>query len=193
MTEVTCSATGCGRQAKGRWCSAHYSRLRRLGAVRADVPIRSRVLLGASLILDPVTGCLLWPASISDTGYGSWVVDGKTRNAHRVAYEKAFGPIPDGLSVLHRCDVRACCNPDHLFLGTQADNMADASAKGRMSRGEARHNARLTESAVRAIRQSRAAGVSSLVLAREFGVSPRTIRDVGNRHTWKHLDASEEI
>lgn len=80
--------------------------------------------------------CWLWTAATIGGGYGQimGVVNGKRRPvyAHRVSWEMAFGPIPADLYVLHRCDVPLCVNPDHLFLGTQGDNLADARAKGRL-------------------------------------------------------------
>lgn len=81
--------------------------------------------------VEPNTGCHLWIGAVSDSGYGSVSIKGKMRLAHRVSYELRVGPIPLGLLVLHRCDVRCCVNPDHLFLGTYADNENDKIAKGR--------------------------------------------------------------
>lgn len=138
--------------------------------------------------------CWEWRGSISDTGYGQIAVRTSVpRSTHRVSWELHFGPIPDGMCVLHRCDNRPCVNPDHLFLGTRADNVADRIAKGRphgkengrgVTRGSAHHKAKLTEADVARIRQSNA---SVQHLASFYGVSTAAIRHVLTRKSWRHV------
>ncbi|MGW2169160.1 HNH endonuclease signature motif containing protein [Streptomyces sp. NPDC001705] len=80
-------------------------------------------------------GCWEWGASRHRNGYGQFHLPGKRHAlAHRASWLLLFGPIPDGLHVLHRCDNRPCVRPDHLFLGTRVDNMQDMAAKGRRGR-----------------------------------------------------------
>ena len=99
--------------------------------------------------------CLVWTGARNSAGYGQIHWEGRTVYVHRLVYETQFGPIPDGLYVCHRCDNPPCFAPDHLFLGTNADNQRDASAKGRKPRGEAHGGHRLTDVQVEAIRSSR--------------------------------------
>ena len=139
---------------------------------------------------EPNTGCYLWLGTLSNQGYGIVhnPADGKQMRASRVAFSRAHGPIPYGLFVLHKCDNPPCVNPDHLFLGTQADNMRDRLEKGRWKGGgppgEAAPLAKLTSDAVTAIRSSSEGGG---VLARRYGVTRWTIMDIRHRRTWHHL------
>jgi hypothetical protein len=95
-------------------------------------------------IPEPTSGCWIWEGTRDPGGYGR-IRDGRRyRLAHRVAWELAFGPIPDGFAVCHRCDNRACINLTHLFLGTLTDNNRDRMRKGRSSVG-ARHSERIIE------------------------------------------------
>ena len=81
-------------------------------------------------------GCWLWRGAITSTGYGHMKVGEHYEKAHRIAWRFAYGVIPDGLQVCHRCDNPPCVNPDHLFLGTQVDNLRDCYRKGRMPQFE---------------------------------------------------------
>jgi hypothetical protein len=119
------------------------------------------------------------------TGYGDLSYNGKRQGAHRVAYRIAVGPISDGMSVLHRCDVRACVRPDHLFLGTQAVNIEDMKQKNRGSFGGKRWSAKLNEEAIRIIRATYVPRKNTGELARRFGVNPRHIVAIVRHERWK--------
>jgi len=86
---------------------------------------------------DPLSGCHIWHGPSVNGGYGHLRYHGQKWLAHRLAWTLKHGPIPDGMILCHRCDERRCCNPDHLFLGTRGDNMADLKAK-RLARSDAR-------------------------------------------------------
>ncbi len=140
----------------------------------------------------PESGCWLWTGFVMPNGYGMVgdVEDGKCTHplAHRAIWRAFNGPIPDGLCVLHRCDVRCCVNPAHLFLGTHLDNMRDMDCKGRRitpsRKGERNAFAKLTDSQVREIRASKE---SSWVLAPLFGVTPSAVQQARNGRRWSHV------
>lgn len=90
--------------------------------------------------IEPNSYCWLWLMCVNDAGYGMISdVDAKPRRVHRVSWRIFRGEIPKGMHVCHKCDVRSCCNPDHLFLGTDADNHRDRDAKGRHYRPKLTH------------------------------------------------------
>jgi len=134
-------------------------------------------------------GCWEWQLSKSDTGYGCFY-DGRAYHAHRYSWIQANGPIPRGLLVLHACDNRACVNPDHLFLGTHAENSRDMVSKGRQRRprttaGEAHGESKLTDAAVREIRAS---SLTGRALAAKFGVSESAVSLVRRGKSWSHVE-----
>jgi hypothetical protein len=140
--------------------------------------------------VDKTDGCWLWTGCIAPTGYGQ-IMNPDTRvamSAHRVSWELHFGQIPDGLFVLHRCDVRACVRPDHLFLGTNADNMTDKTQKRRHSFGESHPLSRLTESDVRAIHAEwEAGGTTQRAIADRFGIDRSQVSEILSGRAWSHV------
>lgn len=135
--------------------------------------------------------CWEWQAGTC-RGYGVTSERGVQILAHRVSFEFAYGPIPEGMHVCHHCDNPPCVNPAHLFAGTPADNIQDMYAKGRNRDlgmpGDINPNASLTEAQVREIRDRLTGRYGEHVkLAREFGVSRLTIGDIANRRTWRHI------
>lgn len=134
--------------------------------------------------------CWLWERQTNRLGYGT-IGRGPAKHdrAHRVSWEIHNGPIPDGMHVLHSCDVRACVNPAHLRLGTHAENMADRSSRGRVNaaRGERCALSKLTEGQVLEIRRRRAAGERQIALAREFGINRSLVWQIVTRRIWRHV------
>lgn len=149
-----------------------------------------------SILPEPNSGCWLWTKGLSDKGYGIiWgAINGPARvwNSHRVSWILHCGPIPDGSFVLHKCDVRCCVNPDHLFLGDHKENMADMARKkrGRPPSGEAHVWAALTADAVREIRSRPG---ETKVFADAFGVSRTTICRARNASSWKHVGLRAQL
>jgi len=132
--------------------------------------------------------CWLWTASTDSDGYGTFYVGAhRIYLAHRVAWELYRGPIPEGMCVLHSCDNPPCVNPEHLFLGTQADNGRDKANKGRQIRGSKQWCHKLTENQIFQIRELCKRGYTQVDVARFFGVGELQIRRIVNRKVWKHI------
>lgn len=144
---------------------------------------------------EPNSGCQIWLSSSRNSyGHGHMGVDGKSIMAHRVAWQCHFGPIPDGMLVLHKCDTSGCINPNHLFLGTYQDNADDKVRKGRQAsgaklahqraRGEQNGNAKLTADDVRAIRTIVA---PQRQIAERFGVTQAIISKIKRNEVWTNV------
>lgn len=138
-----------------------------------------------SFLPRPSTGCWIWTAA-RDQGYGVIASDISAR-AHRVSWVLHCGPIPDGMVVCHKCDVRSCVNPDHLFLGTRNDNNQDCRSKDRHAKGERMGNARLSQAQVAEIDRRLRAGETATAVANSYDIDVWLVRDVGNGTTWGWL------
>lgn len=140
----------------------------------------------------PETGCWIYDGSTTKAGYAYMSVNGRLTFAHRASYELYKGAIPPGMFVCHSCDVPSCCNPDHLFVGTPADNSRDAVRKNRMSRkaritGSAVPFSKLSAEQVIEIRHQASSGVSRKEIARAFGVTVPAVGYIVRRNVWKHV------
>ena len=132
-------------------------------------------------------GCWLWTRGTTAAGYGVLTINYKITYAHRLSWEIANGPIPDKAHILHHCDIPNCVNPTHLFLGDQAANVGDATTKGRMSKGENHHAAKLDNEKVHQVRKLLRLGVPATKVAKRFCVSRGAIMDIKHNRTWKHI------
>ena len=139
-----------------------------------------------------VGACFEWQGGRFTDGYGRVHVDKKTWRVHRLILTLFLGqPLRQDLVVCHTCDNRLCCNPDHLFLGTQKENHHDAMRKGRHTRGTKVNTCKLSEKQVAEILRRwdeapKKYGMQSR-LGREFGVTAANIKFIVHRKTWKHL------
>lgn len=159
--------------------------------------VTTRERFEAQISPEPMSGCWLWSASANAHGYGTFSLDGKCHLTHRLSWMLYRGAIPDGLFVCHKCDNPACVNPHHLFLGTNADNMADMDRKGRRApmpkgtkrptagiRGNHHPNAKITEAIVQEIR---ACNEPNGVTARRYGLTTDHVYMIRRRKIWRHL------
>ncbi len=133
-----------------------------------------------------VTLCYIWDGLLDHKGYGKLTHNYRDRRVQQLGWELYRGPVPKGVCVLHHCDQPRCWRPDHLFLGSKADNNHDRDIKGRTCRGSDHHLSKLTKDKVLAIRR-RSLTEPRRKLAEEFGVTVQTIRFVIIRHVWKHV------
>ena len=136
--------------------------------------------------------CWPWKGSRDGKGYGRLLRPKylKNKGAHRIAYALTFGNIKSGLHICHRCDNPICCNPFHLFEGTQKDNIQDAANKGRINKpvGDQNPSSKLTESQVLEIRALYHRNkISQRELARRFHISQRQIWGILRRKAWSHI------
>lgn len=149
-------------------------------------------------------GCLIWQGAKNSKGYGYFSLSGRPVKAHRASYSINVGRIPDGMMVCHRCDNPSCVEPAHLFLGDAVANMRDAASKGRLKaitskqnhfraghspRGQDGSGAKLTEAQAIEIIGKRRSGVTTKILAAEYGVDRTTIQRLVRGTHWNHLFA----
>lgn len=173
-----------GNQIPSTWKKQKYCSRICARALRVPMTIERFI---SNVFPDPASGCWLWGGHADSKGYGTAWRDRAHVKAHRLSWELHNGQIPDGLCVCHKCDTPACVNPDHLFLATQRENIADMDKKGRRvsRRGSAHGCSILLEKDVRKIRKD-TRPISKI--AADYGVSPSTVSAIRSGQNWGWLD-----
>lgn len=139
-------------------------------------------------------GCWEWNGATNSYGYGVVGVGRRsegTAKVHRYVWEHFNGQIPDGLHVLHRCDNPPCCNPDHLFLGNDADNVADKISKGRQPRGSDFSRSNLVDRNIRQMFELQEQGWLQREISEYYGISRRNVGHILSRTKWAHVCLEE--
>lgn len=140
----------------------------------------------------PNGDCWLWQGPKDRDGYGRTSAGGRRTGAHRASWEAANErPVPPELVVRHSCHTPACVNPEHLLIGTPADNVADSIIAGRFQRGERNGRSVLRGGDAGEVRQMADRGIPKAAIARLYGVHPTTVRDIVKRKIWKHTESAE--
>lgn len=137
---------------------------------------------------DILTDCWIWQAGKFNDGYGHFKIKNREWRAHRFAYFLIYGEISKNAHICHKCDVKLCVNPNHLFSGSHSDNMNDRLIKNlvKMPKGEKHHNARLKKSDVLYIR-SKEGTIEAIKLAKKYKISEKYVRKLWRKGTWRHL------
>ena len=146
--------------------------------------VRRKVDLIAFVAAEPNTGCWLWTGPYFPNGYGCCAKVYGSRLAHRASYLLHVGTIPPGAFVCHRCDVKGCVNPEHLFLATHDENMADMRAKGRSLVGARNAASKLLYVDVQEIR-ALAGALSQERIGRLYGVAQSHVADIIHNRNWR--------
>lgn len=163
----------------------YVHKVRSGGALHVAEPMAVR--FARMFAVDP-SGCWLWTAAKFKSGYGTIRDENrKGLTASRASWLIHRGEIPAGMYVCHRCDVRSCVNPDHLFLATNNENMQDMVAKGRQAQGERSGRHKLTAEHVTQARADHSAGQSGSALARKLGVSTSVMSRILRGLAWRSL------
>lgn len=189
----------CGNLITASISSVRLGRVKSCGCAKAERRQNVRhthdqikaILIARSTSQHDKTSCWEWLGCRKDDGYGMIMFSGKVVGTHRASWIVHNGVIPSGLCVLHKCDNPPCVNPDHLFLGTQADNVRDCSSKGRIRTGDRRGEksgvSPLSVRQVMEIRDLRKTGLTHQQLADMFGICRQSVTNILSRKTWNHV------
>lgn len=158
-------------------CNASYVWLvlKEMGLTESKMSMTSIERLERRLKPNDESNCWEFQGAKTNDGYGQIKIDGINHRAHRLAYSLYVGEIPEGMLVCHRCDNPPCCNPDHLFLGSDADNTSDKVAKERVPKGLELPQTKMTEDLRIQIKQLKSQGLSNRAIGFQLGISHVTV------------------
>jgi len=182
-----CELTGCSSPAYcKKLCKAHYNRQWKHGDPRYNGRLFRRKPVEFIVVKD--SGCFECTSHYTSTGgYIEYHFNNKKRVLHRYIFEECYGNIPDGMIVRHKCDNRACINPEHLELGSHEENMKDMTDRGRQCKGQDSPFAKLTDQDIPEIRNLLAGGEKITEIAKRYGVSRAAIDSIKRNKTWTHV------
>lgn len=185
-----CKIDGCANDAakyRHGVCFTHHSRMKKHGhyGIESTYGVRNFSERFAKSTARTGDGCLEWVGPRNNKGYGATKIRKKNWLVHRYVWTTVNGDIPVGGVIAHACDNPACCEISHLFLTTQAGNMADCTTKGRGPRGERNGHAKMTDEDVRALRLGLVRGID---LVRRLGVDSSTVSMAKTGRKWKHVE-----
>ena len=181
----TCSVDGCGGDVHGKGlCVKHYTRLIRHGNLETKVVVGNdelRILENSHI---DENGCRVWD-KFKKNGYGVTLLHGRLEQAHRASWMVFKGEIPEGMQINHKCHNKACINIDHLYVGTQKENVKDMDVAGRRNKpvGERAGLAKLNEKQVIDIRSDARTNID---IAKDYGVSPTLVSAIKLGKVWRH-------
>lgn len=185
MNEKKCSIEGCDGKLNARGlCHRHYVQQRRAGLLESKKTEDDQSYILSRISVDQA-GCWIWGQSKRE-GYGRLIRHGKTWSAHVFSFAVFVGPVEVGSQINHKCHIRSCCNPSHLYAGSQSENMADMKLAGRdrYLQGSQNGNSRIDKEKARAIYASK--GIAREV-AERFGVSISLVYAIRKRQVWVHI------
>lgn len=195
MVPNFCSIFECGKPTRYKsLCGAHYRRKRLYGD--PIITLQPGRGLSPAQKLDLYTsksdGCWIWQGG--GVIYGKMVINGRTMPAHVMAYKLHVGPVPDGYVVRHKCDIPKCVRPDHLEVGTYADNSKDMTDRDRQAKGRRQWCAKMTEDSVAQLRVEYSTGIMTITqLSKHYGLATSTVGKIIQRVTWKHVPEMKAI
>jgi len=191
---MNCSVDGCIKKSiRRKMCNPHYRRFMKHGDFLSyqERYEETKIKRFMAKVIES-DGCWEWMGPVNKDGYGKYCVHSRKVFAHRFVWESEYGTIPDGLEVCHSCDNPKCVRLDHLFLGTQKENVADMDRKGRRNIkprvwGESCHLSKFKEKDVLKIRQMYQFGMGISSIAKDFAVKYSAIYPLIKRRTWRYL------